>query len=135
MSEGYHPELNSSPLLYDTEHRQYQMLIGMLKCIVCLGRIDISFAVASLSRFSACPRKGHLERVLKVFAYLNKHDNQRIVVDSRDLILVGGKDALDMDFTKEFAELYPEAVEEIDAKASMALIDELEITAFVDSCT
>jgi hypothetical protein len=133
MVDGDHPELDESSPLNDDEHRQYQMLIGMLNWIVCLGRIDVAFSTSSLSRFTACPRKGHMDRVLRVFGYLKKYKNRRFVVDSRDPILIRGKDALDLDFTEIFKEFYPDAEEEIDCKVPKPLIDELEITAFVDS--
>lgn len=133
MVDGDNPELDTSSPLNDDDHRKYQMLLGMLNWIVCLGRIDVGFATSSLSRFTACPRKGHLDRALRVFGYLKKYKNRRIVVDSRDPILVGGTDALDLDFTEIFKEFYPDAAEEIDEKLPKGHIDELEITAFVDS--
>ena len=45
----------------------------------------------------------------------------------------GGKDALSKDFTKELVEQYPDSFEEIDANSPDALVDEMEITVFVDS--
>lgn len=61
MKHGDHPEEDGSELLDDDDHRKYQMLIGMLNWVVTIGRIDIAYAVSSLSRFVAAPRKGHLE--------------------------------------------------------------------------
>jgi hypothetical protein len=117
----------------DDGHRKYQMLMGILVWLVVIGRIDVAHATSSLSRFTACPRKGHLDRVLRVFGYLKKRPNRRIVVDSRDPIYRGGEDALSIDFTKELGTKYPDAVEEIDVNLPEALIDEMEITVFVDS--
>ena len=133
MVEGDHPEEDASEVLDDEGHRTYQMLIGMLTWICCIGRMDVTFAAASLSRFTACPRQGHLDRVLRVFGYLKKHKNRRIIIDSRDPILKGGKDALKKDFTEEFKSFYPDAAEEIDSRCPKPLVDELEVTAFVDS--
>ena len=133
MVDGDHPEEDESELLDDKGHQQYQMLIGMLNWIVCIGRMDVAFATSSLSRFTACPRKGHMDRAFRVFGYLKKYKNRRVVIDSRDPILVGGKDALNMDFTELFQEVYPDAAEEIDTKVPVPMIDELEITTFVDS--
>lgn len=67
------------------------------------------------------------------FGYLKKYRNRRIVVDSRDPIVKGGQDALDKDYTKIFKDFYHDAAEEIDAKLPTPLIDEIEVTAFVDS--
>jgi len=133
MVDGDHPEEDASELLDDAGHQRYQMLIGMLNWIVCIGRMDVAFSTASLSRFTACPRKGHLERVLRVFGYLKKYRNRRVVIDSRDPIIKGGKDALAKDYTEIFKQFYPDAAEELDAKLPNSLVDELEITAFVDS--
>lgn len=133
MVDGDHPEEDASATLDDKGHQLYQMLIGMLNWIVCLGRMDVAFATSSLSRFTACPRQGHLDRTLRVFGYLKKYRNRRIVVDSRDPIIKGGKDAMNIDYTKEFKEFYPDASEEVDAKIPEPRVDELAITAFVDS--
>ena len=103
------------------------MLMGMLNWVICLlGRIDVASAGSSLRRIL------HLEQVLQVFGYLNKNKNRRIVVDSRDPIITGGKDSLEKDFTGIFREAYPDAAEEIDIKIPVPLIDELEVM-FVDS--
>jgi hypothetical protein len=98
-----------------------------------IGRIDVAHATSSLSRFTACPRKGHLERLLRVFGFLKKRPNWRIVVDSQDPIYEGGEDLLSRDFTKELGDQYPGAFEEIDANLPKPLINEIEITVFVDS--
>ena len=95
--------------------------------------MDVTYATASLSRFTTCPRKGHRDRALIIFGYLKKYKNQIIVIDSRDTSHVGGKDALNLDFTKMFEEVYPDSAEEIDVKFPEPKVDELEITAFVDS--
>ena len=133
MVDGDHPEEDTSELLDDKDHQQYQMLIGMLNSIICIGRMDIAYATASISRLTACPRKGHRDRALRILGYLKKYKNRRIVIDSRDTISVGGKDALNLDFAKMFEEVYPDASEEIDVKVTEPKVDKLDITAFLDS--
>jgi hypothetical protein len=128
-----HPKMDTSKLLNDKGHRKYQMLIGMLVWVVTIGRIDVAHATPFLSRFTACPWQGHLERLLRVFGYLKKQPNRRIVVDSREPIYEGGQDALDMDYTKELGDQYPEAHKEIDTNPPSPLVKEMEITVFVDS--
>jgi hypothetical protein len=54
-----HPEEDDSPILDNEMHTEYQSVIGMLQWIVSVCRVDICFAVSSLSRFCACPRLGH----------------------------------------------------------------------------
>jgi hypothetical protein len=72
---GDHPEMDTSAILGDEDHQKYQMLIGMLVWIVIIGRIDVAHATPSLSRFTACPRQGHMDQALRVFGYLKKRPN------------------------------------------------------------
>jgi hypothetical protein len=54
----------------------YQHLIGVMRWMVELGRIDIATEVSMLSSYLACPRKGHLENTLHVMGYLRlKHNS------------------------------------------------------------
>ena len=71
--------------------------------------------------------------MFRIFGYLKKYKNTRIVIDSRDPILVGGKDALNFNFPKLLKEQYPDAAEEIDTKIPIPKVDQIQITAFVDS--
>ena len=47
-----------------------------------LGRIDMITEVSLLSYFLASPRRGHLEAVLHIFAYLDKKHNASMAFDS-----------------------------------------------------
>jgi hypothetical protein len=58
---GNHPELNKSEVMDDDGHRNYQMLMGILVWLVVIGSMDIAHVMSSLSRFTACPRKGHMD--------------------------------------------------------------------------
>ena len=77
--------MDDSPFLDEAGRQRYQMLIGMAQWAVTIGRIDASYSVSSLSRFSANPREGHLELALHLFGYLRNVPGKRIVVDSRPL--------------------------------------------------
>jgi hypothetical protein len=48
----------------------YQHLIGVMRWMVELERIDIATKASMLSSYLACPHKGHLENVLHVMGYL-----------------------------------------------------------------
>ena len=133
MVAGDHPEEDSSALLDDEEHTKYHSFIGLLTWSVVIGRFDVAFATASLSRFSSCPRKGHLTRVLRVFGYLKGKPNLRLICDSRDPIFQDEGGALDIDYTELLKDQYPWATEEVDANVPAPLIDEIAITCFVDS--
>ena len=64
-----------------------QMLIGMAQWACTIGHLDISFAVSSLSQFSAAPWEGHLQLAIYMFGYLKKHPNHNLVIDSGPLII------------------------------------------------
>ena len=81
LSSGYFPEIDISPELEATEASYYHSLIGILRWMVELGRIDVCCEISMLSSHLALPREGHLEEVFHVFAYLKKHMNSEIVFD------------------------------------------------------
>ena len=78
MSDKARPKVDKSPLLSIEDHRFYQMLVGITQWLVSCGRMDVNYAVTSLSRFNAAPREGHLEMLLHVFGYLKKFHNKWI---------------------------------------------------------
>ena len=59
----YHPELYVSPELMLDEAAYYQSLIGILRWIVKLGRIDITSEVSLMSLHVCLPREGHLDEL------------------------------------------------------------------------
>ena len=60
MAMDPHPELDDSKLLSTEEHKHDQHIIGLGQWIVLTGRIDIMYAISSLTRFASSPRKQHL---------------------------------------------------------------------------
>ena len=81
MSSSYQPELDTSPELSPEFANWYQSAIGVLRWAIEIGRIDVTTETSKLASFMAMPREGHLIAVLRVFAYLKKHHNSRIVFD------------------------------------------------------
>ena len=81
------PELDVSPELTPRDSTYYQSLIGILQWIVELGRIDICLEVSMMSLHLAMPRKGHLDQVLHIFAYLHKYHNTELVYDPSDPVV------------------------------------------------
>jgi len=55
-------------------------MVGALQWIVSIGRLDIVTAVMTMSGFRVAPRKGHLERLKRIYGYLSKmrHASLRI---------------------------------------------------------
>ena len=84
---SYRPELDVSPELMPRDSAYYQSLLGILRWIVELGRIDICQEVSMMSSHLAMPRKGHLAQVLHIFAYLRKYHNTELVYDLSDPVV------------------------------------------------
>ena len=77
----YSPETDDAKELNEDESNYYQSLIGILRWLIEMGRIDICTEVSMLSSYVVCPRDGHFEALLQIFAYLKSHHNARIVFD------------------------------------------------------
>ena len=87
LTTSYRPELDVSPELMPRDSTYYQSLIGILRWIVELGRIDICLEVSMMLSHLAMPRKGHLHQVLHIFAYLCKYHSTELVYDLSDPVV------------------------------------------------
>ena len=87
FSSGYRVELDVSKELTPIDAQRYMNLVGILRWIVELGRIDVLFEVTALSRFLVQPRTGHLDQAYRVMAYLKSHVNAWLVMDSTPIFL------------------------------------------------
>lgn len=81
LSKDYRPELDSSPELNAEDSSLYQSLIGSLRWMVEMGRIDICCEVSMMSSHVAMSREGHLQQLYQLFGYLKTHHNARIIMD------------------------------------------------------
>jgi hypothetical protein len=59
----------------------YQHLIGVMRGMGELGRIDIATEVSLLSSHLAYPREGHLETALHIMSYSSQKHNTRLIFD------------------------------------------------------
>ncbi len=84
MSQGYQPEIDTTPKLDAKRANYFQGLIGVLRWICELGRIDILVDVAMLSRFLASPRRGHLDQAYHIFAYLKQYNRSSMAFDDTE---------------------------------------------------
>ncbi len=73
LSSGYCPEIDVSPELGETDASHFHSLVGVLRWIVELGRVDID--VSMVYSHLALPRVGHLNEIYHIFAYLKAHSN------------------------------------------------------------
>jgi hypothetical protein len=87
MQTSYRPELDVTPELGTTDAAYFQSVIGILRWIVELGRVDICLEVSMLSSHLALPREGHLAQAYHIFAYLKKYHNTEMVFDSSDPVI------------------------------------------------
>ena len=81
FSNNYRPEIDISNPLSSLNAAYFQSLIGILRWIVELGRIDITVEVSMLASMMALPREGHLEQAFRIFAYLKNKHNAEMVLD------------------------------------------------------
>ena len=134
-TQAYRPELDVSLLCNDIEANYFQNLIGVLRWIVELGRIDIHYEVASLSQYLANPRKGHLHQALHVFKYLDIHKESFISFDPTYLDLQIPIDSENNPYSKIKAmkEFYPDAEEAIPTNSPEPRGKPVQINCFVDA--
>ena len=81
MTPNYRPELDYSPFLHDKPAQYYMELIGILRWIAELGRMDIMVDVSMLSSFTMQPRIGHLDQVFHIFGYLKRNKRATLIFD------------------------------------------------------
>ena len=87
LRTDYMPELDVTAELRAQEATYYQSIIGILRWIFELGRVDVCLEVSIMSSHLALPRVGHFNQVWHVFSYLRKHDNTELVFDPSDPIV------------------------------------------------
>lgn len=109
LTTGYKPELDNSAELDPARLNYYQGLIGVLRWICELGRLDIVLPVSLMSRYLASPRWGHLNQVLHIFGYLKKYNRSKMVFDESMPCFDESSDFV----TGDWSEYYPDATEAI----------------------
>jgi hypothetical protein len=81
MKAHHQPEPEKTEFLNLAKHREHQKLTGVAQWLIACGRVNISFAVSSLSRFSAAPRLGHCDAAVNTFKFLNNHPEKWILIN------------------------------------------------------
>eukprot|EP00804_Cyclotella_cryptica_P001676 CCRYP_009051-RA/>CCRYP_009051-RA protein AED:0.08 eAED:0.08 QI:0/0/0/1/0.5/0.6/5/0/841 len=124
----YAPEEDVTQLLEPGVATYYMQLIGVLRWMCELGRVDICTEVSMLSSFAAMPREGHLEAALHVFSYLKSRSNSRLIFDPKEPN-VGESDFVECDWS----DFYPGAEEALPPNAPNPLGKGVTLRMFVDS--
>jgi hypothetical protein len=128
LSTGYRPEINATAELDADGQNYYQGLIGILRWICELGRLDILTPISMLSRYLAQGREGHLEQLFPVFAYLKHHDRSTMVFNDTETSFDGS------DFKKcDWSEFYPDVKEAIPEDAPEARGKSIVMPCSVDA--
>ena len=78
LDKNDHPELDTSDLLEGDMAAKYLAMVGQLQCFVTLGRFDIHAQVATMSRFRAAPRQGHMDRLKSIYSVAIRTKNYAI---------------------------------------------------------
>ena len=87
FSSNYRPEVDITKELDGVSASYYMSLIGVLRWMVELGRVDIAVEVSLMSSHMAMPRMGHLDQLYHIFSYLKSHHNTEMVLDPSDPII------------------------------------------------
>ena len=128
LDNDYRPECDLTPECSDEKANLYMSLIGVLRWMVEIGRIDLTCEVSMMSSYSAAPREGHFAQLLRIFSYLKQHHHSRIVFDPSYPIIDTEK------FPKrDWNQYYGERVEEFPSDCPRPLGKELVVRAFVDA--
>ena len=81
MVSYFVPELDGTPELGPDDHRFFPEMIGMLRWATELGRVYVLHEVSLLSQYQESPRQEHIEQVLHIFAFLDKHQKLTLYMD------------------------------------------------------
>ena len=126
----YKSELDTTATCDERLTNYFQNLIGILRWIVELGRIDIAFKVSSLSKFLSHPRTGHIYQALHIFKYLETHiDNDLLFDPMHHNIVDSGKK---YEKAKEMKKIYIDAKEEFPTNAPLPRGKSIQLNWFVD---
>ena len=135
-SQSYRPELETSRECNDDETQFYQSLVGIMRWLCEIGRIDILTETSLLSTYLTTPRIGHLHQALHVFKYLKDHKRSKVVFDPTYVDITDEHLPLEerAEFKAKFMkELYPDAIEDVPPNAPKPRGEPVQITCFVDA--
>eukprot|EP00590_Aulacoseira_subarctica_P011644 CAMPEP_0172424146 /NCGR_PEP_ID=MMETSP1064-20121228/21716_1 /TAXON_ID=202472 /ORGANISM="Aulacoseira subarctica , Strain CCAP 1002/5" /LENGTH=1711 /DNA_ID=CAMNT_0013165931 /DNA_START=811 /DNA_END=5943 /DNA_ORIENTATION=- len=128
LPSNYHPEDDQSAFLKDDEISLYQSFIGTLRWAVELGRIELTFAVSLMSRFTTAPRTDHMQKLLHMFSYIKRHLDSKLVFDpfTRDWSHINF-------LNHDWNDFYPDAFEPMPSNAPEPRGKAIQINMFCDA--
>lgn len=129
MATDDHPEIDDTSLLDDKTHLIYRLLIGSAQWTITLGRFDIMYAVAVISRFAHAPHQGRFDRMIRIFGYLKYHSD--LSISMNPIILTFLSTSMNFD-PQTWKEQYPNAHEDIPDDAPTPLGKAVSLVTHVD---
>jgi len=130
MATDDHPEIDDTQLLDPKSHSIYRFLVGAGIWSITLGRFDIIYAIQTLSHFLQAPRKGHLDRAIRIFGYLKFNPTLGISMTPTTSSFPTSA----TEFTpSHWREQYPNAREDIPADAPPPLGRPISLVVHVDA--
>ena len=131
MKSEFIPELDTSEELSPDDTTFYQELIGILRWAVEIGRVDILTELSLLSSYQASPRRGRLEQLLHIFAYLRKHPKLTLYFDPQEPVL--DPSMFQGHSAEAFQEIYRDANEELPPHMPDSRGRRVSTTGYVDA--
>ena len=106
-------------------------MVGILRWVVELGRVDIYYETAILSHYLVCPCEGHLEALYHIFVYLKSHQRFNLVFNPKGISL--DQTAFASVKPSNWRDFYGDIAEELPPNMPEPLGHAMDITCFVDS--
>jgi hypothetical protein len=129
MSEGYHAEVDDSPLCTEDDSAKYRSIVGCCIWIIVLGRFDIAYATSAMSWFNMLSIGGHLKAVKKILSYLKTFPKGRVVIDTS----YPDHSMYTIEDHSNWMEIYPDASEEIPKDLPPEKGPRFRMTVYVDA--
>ena len=126
---GYETELDTSTLCDPEEASYFQYIIGVMRWMIEIGRVDIATEVSMLSSFLEMPRVVHLEVAINIMGYLRLNHNSRLFLDPTYPVL----DHSACNDGAEWAEFYGDATEAIPFKMLEPMGGDIDLRLMCDS--
>ena len=128
LLKNYNPEVDGIPDLDEREADLYQLLMGILRVMVVMGRLGICMEVSAMSSFVAIPREGHLQQLLNLLAYINIHHNAQLLMEPSH------PEIGEEDFKKhDWSDLYGDDPDPVPSNEQMPLGSVFMMRAYVDA--
>jgi hypothetical protein len=129
MNEGYHPEVDDSPICNQYDSAKYKSIIGCCIWIIVLGIFDIAYATSAMSRFNMLPREGHLKAVERILSYLKTFPKERVIIDTSH----PDHSVYPVEDHSNWMEFYPDARKEIPKDLPPEKRPRVRMTVYVDA--